>query len=591
MASGVTLTSSMRSNLLSLQNTQKLFDSTQERLSTGKKVNSALDNPTSFFTSQALSKRASSLTSLMDSMGQAVQTLKAADQGITTLNALAEQAKSLVNSALDTANNGSYIVGGSKLTATDNLLDIGGIANGDTITIRTGAADQMTSTKTYTADQSVTLSDDATFTLQDKSGKTVASVTLDGTLTVEEAMDQIREGLGFDSKGEYRANVELVEGKIQITAADKNHALLASGAADELGFDLGTDISIAEDTNYAGGSWVKTDFTSAKAGDEMVVTYNNKDYTIDLSSANTAAKVAEAIGKAIGVEVTQKTVTDGAMLGTADSDSGTLFAVSSGSLTIKSATVDGTAVTDIEAASDASAAAVTDVLGKTVTVKSLMDSINAVEGLEAKINDAGKLVITSSDGSDLIIGDKGGTLAQDLGIMGVSTNGSETRATYAKQFDDILTQINEIVGNDDTGYKGVNLLNGGSLTVNFNESRTSTLAIEGKTLNTKGLGLSTTQNSWRDSTDIEYSLSQVEASITRLEDASSEFAQNLSIVQTRQDFTESMVNVLQTGSDNLTLADMNEEAANMLALQVRQQLATNALSLSSQSAQSVLSLF
>ena len=102
--SGITLTASMRSNLLSLQNTQSLMDMTQERLSTGNKVNSAIDNPSSYYTAQSLNNRAGDLSSLLDSMGQAIQTIKAADQAIESITSFAEQAKAVANSALDSAN-------------------------------------------------------------------------------------------------------------------------------------------------------------------------------------------------------------------------------------------------------------------------------------------------------------------------------------------------------------------------------------------------------------------------------------------------------------------------------------------------------
>jgi len=90
----------MRSNLLSLQNTVKLLDRTQERLSTGKKVNTAIDNPVSYFAAQSLNSRASVIDSLKDSMGQAVQTVKAADKGITAITAMIEQAKGIAQEAL-----------------------------------------------------------------------------------------------------------------------------------------------------------------------------------------------------------------------------------------------------------------------------------------------------------------------------------------------------------------------------------------------------------------------------------------------------------------------------------------------------------
>ena len=100
----IALTASMRSNLLSLKNTQKLFDSTQDKLSTGYKVNSAMDNPSSYFTAQSLNARADDLSTLLDSIGQAISTLQTADKGITSLQDFVSQAKSIANSARDTAN-------------------------------------------------------------------------------------------------------------------------------------------------------------------------------------------------------------------------------------------------------------------------------------------------------------------------------------------------------------------------------------------------------------------------------------------------------------------------------------------------------
>jgi len=83
MASSITLSAGVRQNLLSLQSTASLMGLTQNRLATGKKVNSALDNPTNFFTSQSLGNRASDLNSLLDSIGQAQKNLEAADKGLT----------------------------------------------------------------------------------------------------------------------------------------------------------------------------------------------------------------------------------------------------------------------------------------------------------------------------------------------------------------------------------------------------------------------------------------------------------------------------------------------------------------------------
>src|SRR3979490_1079595 len=98
--SNITLTASVRQNLLSLQGTADLLATTQTRLATGKKVNSALDNPTNFFTAAGLDARASDISNLLDSIGNGVQVLQAADKGITSLSKLVDTAKSIANQAL-----------------------------------------------------------------------------------------------------------------------------------------------------------------------------------------------------------------------------------------------------------------------------------------------------------------------------------------------------------------------------------------------------------------------------------------------------------------------------------------------------------
>ncbi len=100
--SGIVLSSSVRQNLLSLQSTADLLATTQNRLSTGKKVNSALDNPTNYFTAQGLDNRASDISNLLDGIGNGVQVLQSANTGITSLQKLVDTAKSLANQALQT---------------------------------------------------------------------------------------------------------------------------------------------------------------------------------------------------------------------------------------------------------------------------------------------------------------------------------------------------------------------------------------------------------------------------------------------------------------------------------------------------------
>src|ERR1043166_9212423 len=101
--SGIVLSAGVRSNLLNLQAAGDLIQQTQVRLSTGKRVNSALDNPTNFFTAQALTNRASDLSGLLDAMGSAIKTLQAADNGITAITKLVQSAQALARQAQQTS--------------------------------------------------------------------------------------------------------------------------------------------------------------------------------------------------------------------------------------------------------------------------------------------------------------------------------------------------------------------------------------------------------------------------------------------------------------------------------------------------------
>ena len=186
------------------------------------------------------------------------------------------------------------------------------------------------------------------------------------------------------------------------------------------------------------------------------------------------------------------------------------------------------------------------------------------------------------------------TALNALGIEGSRKAGdasAETpeRTSYANQFNEILEQIDALA--NDAGYKGVNLLQENNLKVIFNEDRSSMIEIQGVDASSKGLGISQAQNNWQKDASIETSITHIEDAISKLRTMASDFGNNYSVVQSREEFTDNLINVLTEGADKLTLADMNEESANMLALQTRQQLAINSLSLASQAAQSVLKLF
>ncbi|MEP3477605.1 MAG: flagellin, partial [Hyphomicrobiales bacterium] len=221
----------------------------------------------------------------------------------------------------------------------------------------------------------------------------------------------------------------------------------------------------------------------------------------------------------------------------------------------------------------------------------LLSTLNAISDVTASITDEGYLKLEATNGDDLTIAEGTNTPLADLGLT-VATSTAATnndRTAFATQFNELRTQIDELA--DDASFNGINLLDGDNLTVTFNEDATSTLGVDGVTFNSNGLGISSSQNTFQTDADINAAIADLKGATDTLRAQASKFGSNLSVVETRQDFTKNLINVLETGAANLTLADTNEEGANLLALQTRQQLSSTALSLASQADQNVLQLF
>jgi len=374
--SDITLTAGVRQNLLSQQKTADLMATTQNRLATGKKVNSALDNPVSFFTSQSLGDRANDLSSLLDSISNATQTLQAANNGLTSLTKLVQSAQAIAQQAQTSA--------------------------GTTATVR----------------GSVT-------------GLTTSSATT---------------------------------------------------------FDSTTD-------------------------------------TITVTDGTTTATFTAALSSTAGALITA--------------------------------------------------------INNTASLK-----------VKASLTDDGRVQLQATDASTVTVGGSASAAEKaQLGLVDGATAGAlnATRTSLATQFDSIRTQIDQLAG--DSGYNGVNLLGGDNLKVVFNEKGTSSQSISGVKYDSAGLGIAASTNKFQTDSDINTAFTNLTAALGSLRSQAAAFGSSLSVVQTRQDFTKAMVNTLQTGSDNLVLADSNQEGANMLALQTRQSLSTTALSLANQASQAVLRLF
>jgi len=376
--SEIILSAPVRNNLLSLQNTAILSAKTQERLSTGLKVNSALDDPTAFFTAASLNNRAGDLNRLLDSAGLAVKTLEAADNALGAITKLVESAQATARQALEASS---------------------------TTAISTGSVDISTET------------------------------------------------------------------------------------------DLGANVAGLDDLD---------------------------EFTVQVGTA-TAVTIAIA---------------------------------------------DGDGVTE------------------------LLADINAIANVLATTTSDGFLRIEATNGEDLILDDlTTDTALAALGITEgtVDVTASTERTTLATEYDALRGQIDALAG--DAGFNGINLLQSDNLLVIFNEDNTSSLTVNGVNFDSAGLSISASVTNFQADSLINSALTELSAAIATLRSQASTFGSNLSVVQTRQDFTRSLINTLETGAAGLILADTNEEGANLLALQTRQQLSSTALSLASQADQNVLRLF
>jgi len=522
----VSLTSGMRANLLSLQGTVDLLNRTQNRLSTGKKVNSAIDNPVSYFASQALTSRASIINGLKDAMGQAVSTINSADKGITAITSMIEQAKGLAQSAQSAAAGATTTLDGTAAstygTATINLASMSSHVTGSvSFQLTSGLASGNTvgiggSTFTYTTAAGATNFTNATSlaaamnTALSASGYTISESG--GTITVA------KNGI---VTGDVTGTTGVVTAATQVTT-----------------FVTGSTVKFGSTTLTAG-----LDFTSTTT---LVTALSNAGYTGSSATGNV-------------VTVAQSTAT---VLASSFS-AGTLTAAT-GTNEVRSFTVtDGANV-----AHTFTYTAGTDYIAGSTTAGTTVAGL-----LNTAVGDAGLGQVSTTGSTVTVIG------------------ASSELTSLQSQYNTLMTQMNAVAG--DSGYKGKNLLNGDTLNVKFEGI---SLAVTGFTAKSTGDLAITASNTgatmWtKGTTNIDASLTQLDNALTTLRSKSSEMSGNLSIITARQTFSTSMINTLTEGSDKLTLADANEEGANMLMLQTRQSLSTTALSLSAQAAQSVLKLF
>ncbi|GAB1716688.1 MAG: hypothetical protein NTAFB05_17300 [Nitrobacter sp.] len=572
--SDIVLSASVRQNLLSLQSTADLLATTQNRLATGNKVNSALDNPTNYFTAQGLDNRANDISNLLDGIGNGVQVLQAANTGITSLQQLVDTAKSIANQALQatsgysTKSEASATITGA--TASNLLGTTTSTTTYDTETFTGTAVNNLNATaakitaSTNLAGAGGTTTDDLT-----------TSGTLDGkTLTVNGKTIQFYDsvnGTGANASAGTDANTTYIDAGTK-TVGDVISAINAiTGATTAATDGTSGQITIATGTGADGVTLGGTALSS---------------FGLDSGSGAFAA--------------------DGTTAVTTISASGTTLYGSN-----KTTTTSGGLSGELDIASTAGGQALKITFGSgtqtynsstgVATNVSTLDQLNTVlanNNLIASIDSTGKITITTTNdyASQTIGALSGSATGAGLFTAGAGSapvadaNAQNTRATLVSQYNTVIDQIRTTA--QDSSFNGVNLLNGDQLKLVFNETGKSTLSIQGVTFDPAGLGLSslTAGTDFLDNDSTNKVLASLNDASSTLRSEASTLGSNLSIVQIRQDFSKNLINVLQTGSSNLTLADTNEEAANSQALSTRQSIAVSALALANQSQQSVLQL-
>ena len=615
--SQISLTAPMRSNLLALQNIARQQDIVQNRLATGLKVSSAIDNPSAYYTAASLSNRAADLSALLDAMSQGIQTIKTASEAIDSGIKFLEQAKAIASQALESTAPVVARVSNEEelLAAIDSgqkgLIVIDSditLSENQTLTLNDGQS--LVGAAYFGADKETSL----TFRFVGISQNAIqaADNSLFSDFTINYYSDTQNASVGA-IYGENSNNIIVQNMNININNSDNNAKYKSTSGV----FCNNGSMVLRGTNNFncsASSSRAKGIYSNNHGLIEIEGILNIKS-SGQLSFGIIADQEAAVILKKgtvynvnayIPICISQRSSFKSENNAIINADNAFYIEGSSGS-GYGGNTLHFAAGTQINMqygylVTLTKSENINPYPGYTGNVLHIENNVQVSlgSGIGGLWNSQQDILIDRTTAITLTPPNISGMtkVSDDIpqfpdidAEMAKEKKPADTKAVdYQNEqilYNNLQQQYNHLIS--DASYKGINLLDRQKLKINFNEDRSSQIDVMGVKADSDSLGIVT--EVWETSEDVEQSVSELENAINTLRNYASAFGNYYSIVTTRQDFTENLINVLEEGADKLTLADMNEESANMLALQTSQQLAINSLSLASQAAQSVLKLF
>ncbi|TGD97388.1 flagellin [Methylobacterium nonmethylotrophicum] len=627
--SDITLSAATRQNLLSLQDTAALLSTTQTRLSSGKRVNSALDGPVNYFTAQNLNSRSSSLTYLLDGVSNGIQTIQAANTGITKLKGLTDQLKSVAQQALSASNafTAKASIASTALSGAtaNNLLSVGAttaVAENQVGTAGPAVARVLTTTVDVSSQANI----QNNFFTAASSSKTV---TIDGVaVTLTKGIDDTTQAAFVNA-----INTQLKAAGSSVTAAVSGNFIAFTGTTDGGTFSLGTDAQStslfgATPTVTTAGTFLPTATSLATgAGFNVGDNFTVNGQIVTVARSDTLASLAQKVSTATNGTVSATYDAAARKFSFTAADSATGIVLGDGSTSTAKVSNLGFSLLKSYGAGQGSTVATAGTPPTQTFTKSALDSksisvkvasgnsvtlsfgtaagqISTLNQLNAALAPANamasidsttgaiKISTTNESGADnltVLASGTGNPFSTSTSSAIISGDGANTRNGLVNTYNGLLIQIDQMAA--DSGFNGTNLLAGDTVNVSFNERGTSSLKIAGTAVTASGLNLvAVGQTDFQDSNSINAVIATINSANAALQSQASTLGANLAVVQNRQDFTKQMINVLDTGAANLTNADLNEEAANSQALSTRNSLGISALSLANQAQQGILQL-